>query len=115
MPPFLPPSLTRPPTCPHPCSDDEGEGEGGQQQRRPGASAAAQAQRWVQQLLTRDYDCLCLRDRLAALLWLTEQVLEGPSLRAELEDREREVANARKQLWEDAKVCCVGGAGCWGW
>ena len=55
-------------------------------------------------LLHHDYDSLPFRDRVVALRWLSDQVLEGPSVRAELEERDREAHHMRKQLWEEAKV-----------
>jgi hypothetical protein len=64
-------------------------------------------------LLHHDYDSLPLRERVAALRWLSDQVLEGPSIRAELEERDREAQHLRKQLWEEAKVGEVGGVLSW--
>jgi hypothetical protein len=76
------------------CSDEEGEGQGA-----PGAA------RWAAALLSQDYDLLPLGERLGALRWLCDQVLEGPGVRAELREREDRGALLRKQISEEAQVC----------
>lgn len=66
---------------------------------------------WVRALEAGDYATLSLEQRVAVLSALVHQALEGPSVRAALEQRLEEVARVRRHMWEEAKVC----AHAWVW
>jgi len=75
--------------------DEDGVGGSGRQ---------AQAEPWLQALMTHDYESLSLVDRLAALSFLVNLVVNGPTVRAKLDERSEQGAKLKKALLEEVKV-----------
>jgi hypothetical protein len=85
-------------------SGDEDDEEGGE-----GSSRQDRVPNWLQQLMYEDYSRLDVGDKLAALSFLISIVLNGPTVRAKLDEREEQAAKLKKMLLEEVKVsiqCC---------
>jgi hypothetical protein len=64
-----------------------------------------QAEPWLQAFLTTDYDSLSLADRIGALSFLVGLVINGPTVRAKLDERSDQGARLKRSLLEEVKVC----------
>jgi hypothetical protein len=54
--------------------------------------------------MDHDYEDISIADRLSALTFLVDLVINGPSIRARLDVRAEEAIKLKKQVIEDAKV-----------
>ncbi|KAG1674622.1 hypothetical protein FOA52_001871 [Chlamydomonas sp. UWO 241] len=84
--------------------EEEDDGEGGSEDGEHEEGAASEpVEPWIVMLLNHDYDELPLEHRLAALSFLVNLVVNGPTVRAKLDARAEEGMKLKKQLLEDVK------------
>eukprot|EP00884_Botryococcus_braunii_P016830 jgi/Botrbrau1/3830/Bobra.0183s0056.2 len=86
---------------PGPHDDDEDESED-EFEEHPGQREEGAA--WVRALEVGEYGDLAIEQRVAILSTLVHLALDGPSVRATLEQRLEEVARVRRFMWEEAKA-----------
>ncbi len=69
-----------------------------------GVGRQSDHQPWLTALLSHDYDSLSFTDRLAALSFLINLVVNSPTVRAKMDDREEQATKLKKALLEEVKV-----------